>query len=309
MIGLVTARAAARLDPDLAPLDQALRSRLGDHRVSIVAWDDPGVDWSAFTAVVLRSTWDYADHLPAFLAWVDRVELVTTVVNPSPVVRWSADKRYLADLAVERIPVTPTVFVAPGEPVPPVEGVHVVKPSVGAGSNGARRCAPADVAEHVSALHAAGHTAMVQPYLELLDARGETAHCFVASPRGTGLELSHAFRKGAILTHDEVEREGDLFAREEISTRTPSPDELALARRVLATEVVTRLGDIAFARVDIAPIRRTDGEEGFVVMELELIEPSFYFPDPAAVTLFADRLLVWLARRHRSAHAPAFIGR
>ena len=93
-------------------------------------------------------------------------------------------------------------------------------------------------------------------------------------------------------------RTGDLFAEEEISARVPSAPELALARRVLSTDVVRSLGDIVFARVDVAPFRRADGTESHIVMELELIEPSFYFTtDPSTVEVFADRLIGWL--RHR----------
>ena len=49
-----------------------------------------------------------------------------------------------------------------------------------------------------------------------------------------------------------------------------------------------------FARVDIAPYRRADGTDSYVVMELELIEPSFYFHvAPSAVETFADALEAW----------------
>jgi glutathione synthase/RimK-type ligase-like ATP-grasp enzyme len=301
MLGLVTAEVAAPLDPDLLPLDTAMRSRLGDGAVRIVSWDDRSVDWAAFSAVVIRSPWDYSDRLAEFLAWVDRVGPVTTLVNAPDVIRWSADKRYLADLAAEGVPVTPTLFVAPGQPAPSVEGLHVVKPTVGAGSNGARRCEPHEVAGHVAVLHAEGRTAMVQPYLDLLDERGETAHCFVVDDGR--LALSHAFRKGAILTDTEVEREGDLFAKEEISARVPTAAELRIAEQALSTAVARGLGEIVFARVDIAPYRGGDGTESYVVLELELIEPSFYFvTDPSAVDRFADCFTAWL--RHRGLVDP-----
>jgi len=297
MIGLVTADVAAPLDPDLLPLDAAMRARLGGDAVSIVSWDDASVDWEAFSAVIIRSPWDYTDRLDEFVGWVDHVDAATTLVNAADVVRWSTDKRYLADLAGEGIPITPTVFVAPGDATPAVEGLHVVKPTVGAGSSGARRCEPGEVADHVALLHSEGRTAMVQPYLDLLDERGETAHCFIAGGRG-GLELSHTFRKGALLTSVEVEQEGDLFAKEDISARVPSNAERALAERALSTEVVRSLGDIVFARVDVAPFRDASGNESHVVMELELIEPSFYFSiDPPKVDLFADRFTAWLRRR------------
>lgn len=296
VLGLVTAEVAASLDPDLLPLDAAMRSRLGDDAVQIVSWDDARVDWSRFDAVIIRSTWDYTDRLGEFLDWVRRAEAATTLINSGDVVRWSTDKCYLRDLAGEGIEITPTVFVAPGEPAPEVTGLHVVKPTVGAGSSGARRCLPDEVADHVATLHAEGRTAMVQPYLERLDKLGETAHCFVAAPGGRNeFVLSHAFRKGAILTSTEVEKEGDLFAKEEIDTRTPAAAELDLAQRALRTDVVNGLGAIMFARVDIAPHRSADGADSYVVMELELIEPSFHFEtDPATVDTFADSLCAWL---------------
>ena len=59
MLGLVTCSAARELDTDL-PL---LIAELPEAR--IVTWDDPTVEWSAFGAVVIRSTWDYLEDDPA----------------------------------------------------------------------------------------------------------------------------------------------------------------------------------------------------------------------------------------------------
>lgn len=297
MLGLVTADVAAPLDPDLEPFAAACRARLGDAGVRVVSWDDPGVDWASFDAVIIRSTWDYTERFAEFLAWVDHVAASTRLVNGRDAVRWSADKRYLADLEAEGVAITPTVFVAPGEQPPRVEGLHVVKPAVGAGSSGARRCEPDEVEGHVALLHGEGRTAMVQPYLHRLDELGESAHCFVLGESGE-LELSHTFRKGAILTSADVEQEGDLFAKEDISARHAVPADLALARAALDTRVVGGFDDVVFARVDVAPWRDADGIDRFVVMELELIEPSFYLHTAAgSADFFADRLVAWL-RRH-----------
>lgn len=294
MLGLVTADVAAPLDPDLLPLLDAMAARAGDDAVRSVSWDDPSVDWSEFDAVIIRSTWDYTDRLNEYLEWIAHVDAATTLINNAAVVRWSIDKRYLAALAAEGVTITPTVFIAPGEAVPTVSGLHVVKPSIGAGSNGARRCEADEVADHISFLHAEGRTAMVQPYLDRLDELGESSYCFVADPAGAW-QLSHVFRKGAILRSTDVEQSGGLFAKEEITSRVPSDAEFALARRVLATDVVCGLGQAMFARVDIAPYRAVDGAESFVLMELELVEPSFYFETAAgSVDNFADVLMEWL---------------
>ncbi len=277
MFAIVSTPAAAGLDPDEAPLLESLRDELGGGAVSVVHWSDPHVDWSSIDVALIRSTWDYVDSLDAFLAWARRVGRVTRLANPYRVVRWNVDKRYLGELAAHGIPVVPTTYLAPGAGAPRNHETWVVKPTVGAGSNGARRCAPGEAPSHVARLHTAGRTAMVQPYLHHLDEHGETALCFLVDSRGE-LRFSHAFGKAAILDVDEPEREGDLFAREEISPRTATAAEAELARRVLTSPPVAALGPLAYARVDVAPTAA-----GPVLMELELVEPSMYFhTDPSS---------------------------
>src|SRR5262245_62076614 len=108
-LALVTARAARRLDEDLAPLEAALRSAGAE--TAIVDWDDLAAEWGAFDFAVLRSTWDYAKRLPEFLAWAHEVSQVTTLLNPLPVVRWNLDKHYLAELSHAGVPTVPSHFV------------------------------------------------------------------------------------------------------------------------------------------------------------------------------------------------------
>ena len=52
-------------------LAEALRGRGSE--AELIAWDAPGTDWSAFDAVVIRSTWDYTNRPEEFLAWVEGV--------------------------------------------------------------------------------------------------------------------------------------------------------------------------------------------------------------------------------------------
>ena len=72
------------------------------------------MDWTAFDATVLRSTWDYTVRRAEFLAWAERVPRLH---NPVAVIRANSDKRYLADLAEAGMPVVPTTFFGPAEPV------------------------------------------------------------------------------------------------------------------------------------------------------------------------------------------------
>ena len=256
-IAIVSTR---HLDP--ADVDEELLLPLLPE-AELTYWDDPEVNWAGYEVAILRSTWNYTEHFNEFLAWATRTSQVTRLVNPVEIVEWNTDKRYLADLAARGIPVVPTVFAAPGEPVMPdaVAGHVVVKPTVGAGSKGAKlfRDDADGALAHVAALHADGATAMVQPYLAAVDEHGETALIFI------GGEYSHAARKAAILSRDMSWSTG-LYADEKITPTVASAAEIELANRVLAD-----LPGLAYARVDLLPT-----EHGPVVLELELTEPSLF---------------------------------
>ena len=230
---------------------------------ALVAWDDADVDWASFDVVVLRSTWNYAAHLDEFLAWATRVSQVARLLNPIAIVEWNTDKRYLADLASRGIPVVPTQFFAPGEPVSAdaVAGHVVVKPTVGAGSRGAAlfRDDAAGALSHAAGLQSAGYAVMVQPYLADVDEHGETALVFI------GGAFSHAVRKAALLSR-EMSWSTGLYADEKLLASTAPDAELELAHRVLAD-----LPGLAYARVDLLPTA-----DGPVVLELELTEPSLF---------------------------------
>ncbi|MFY2763662.1 hypothetical protein ACOQFR_06380, partial [Arenimonas sp. MALMAid1274] len=138
-LALATAIAAYALDEDLDPLLAACRDAGID--ATVVAWDDITVSWARFDAVLLRSTWDYVDRLPEFLAWCERTAGVTRLWNGPDVVRWNTDKRYLGELAARGVPVIESHYLAPGDDpasLPDLEE-FVVKPTVGAGSRDAQR--------------------------------------------------------------------------------------------------------------------------------------------------------------------------
>src|SRR5690606_7256254 len=116
-IALATAISATGHDEDMPLLLEAcVQAGLEAHAM---AWDDPTVSWSRFEAVLLRSVWNYQLHRSGFLAWCERVDRVSTLLNPLPVLRWNTDKRYLADLEADDLPVIPGTFVhTEDEPLP-----------------------------------------------------------------------------------------------------------------------------------------------------------------------------------------------
>ncbi|WP_120321352.1 ATP-grasp domain-containing protein [Catellatospora citrea] len=246
-----------------------------------VVWDDPDADWSSYDLVVLRSPWDYAQRHDEFLAWAAGVP---RLVNPAETVAWNTDKRYLAELAAAGLPVTPTMFLAPGDPwTPPAGGgEYVIKPAVSAGSRDTGRYGPADTVQavaHVRRLQAAGRITMVQPYLPAVDSYGETALLYFADPATGRLAYSHAIRKGPMLTGPDEGME-TLYKLEEITPRTPTAAERAVGDAVVATLPA----GLVYARVDLIPDERGNP----LLVELELTEPSvFMLHDAAAATRLA----------------------
>lgn len=243
--------------------EEALVAALGRDGVD-VAWQPWGAPVEA-DLVVLRTTWDYPDHLDEFLTWC---AAVPALANPLPVVRWNIDKSYLAELAARGVPVVPTTVVRPGEePVFP-DGEFVVKPAVGAGSRGAGRFT--DHGQARAHLEALGVKALVQPYQSSVDAHGETALVFFAG------EYSHSFHKGPMLAQGLAEAESGLYVEERLGSIEPSERQVALADQVLdvaASLLSLRRSDFLYARVDV--VTGAGGEP--LLLELELTEPSLGF--------------------------------
>lgn len=243
------------------------------------AWTDPDVDWAA-GLVVLRSTWDYTAHRDAFLGWVSGLP---RVANGADVVRWNTDKVYLRDLAAAGVPTVATLFAAPGETARFLEDVaeFVVKPSVGAGSRGVGRFTQDRTEQahrHAAALHDAGRTVLVQPYLDAVDTAGETALIYFDG------RFSHAVRKGPMLADGAAHpvHGASLYLEENITPRVPEDAELAVGEAALAAVRNRFGGEQLYARVDLLP-----APGGPVVVELELTEPSLFLqygtaPDPVA---------------------------
>ena len=293
-IAFVTAIASAALDDDM-PLLLAACARLG-LRAEVRAWDDFTVSWARYDAVVLRSPWDYHTRLPEFLRWCERVDGVARLLNPLPMLRWNTDKHYLADLEAAGIPVVPTHFVEPdAEPLPALQAFladfadaveYVVKPTVSAGSRDTqryRRDQTFAAANHIGRLLDAGRSAMLQPYLDAVDTRGETALLYFD---GT---FSHAIRKAALLRPGEAPADHTQLA-DAIAAREPDADELRVAEAVLAVLRARTDGLPLYARIDL--IRDAHGQPR--LLELELAEPSLFFDHVPGT---ADRFATVLAHR------------
>ncbi len=143
-------------------------------------------------------------------------------------------------------------------------GDFVVKPRVGAGSMDALRYHEGEeeaATRHVEALHERGRDVLIQPYIHSVDTIGERALIFIDG------EYSHAITKGAMLNVPPDERDF-LYRREQIRSVTAEEDAVHTATNVLST---LGFDSLLYARVDLVATVR-----GWLVMEIELVEPSLF---------------------------------
>lgn len=256
-------------------------------------WNDPTVDWSAYDHVVIRSAWDYTIQRDEFVAWVR--SLGDRVSNSPELIAFNSDKAYLGALGV---PSVPTTYVVPGGEVPALRGEVVVKPTVSAGGRDTGRFDPdhhADARALIEQIQASGRVAMVQPYVEGVDAQGETAVVFI------GGELSHVLHKKPVLReqgtpelldpNDPASEAKIMHDDDLVTVGEAAPEFLDLAHAAVA-ELSGRFGGPLYVRVDMVP-----GPAGPVVMEIEAVEPCLYLDlVPGAAARLAEAVRQRAAR-------------
>jgi hypothetical protein len=280
-IALATTEAAAGLDPDEAILVAEMVS-LGAN-VTTAPWRDPKVDWSTFDLVVVKSTWDYMDHVAEFHAWVRRVASTTRLRNQPAMIEWNLDKHYLLDLADAGVPTIATTWLEPGDPVrlPDVAEAVVVKPAIGAGSRDTAiyrltvEGHEALAERHIARLLGAGRSAMVQPFLASVAELGEWPMVMIDG------RFSHTASKRVPVPEASVT--DALFVPEILDTAIATTAMVEVADATMAA-VTARFGVPLHGRVDL--VMGDDGDP--VVLEVELIEPSLFLPQaPSAVNRMA----------------------
>lgn len=285
-LAVASSRQFPAVHPDDLHLVASLE-RLGVQS-TVCIWNDPQVDWTAFDAVLIRTIWDYFEHYEAFRAWLDMLDrLDVATINDTNTLRWNSDKRYLLDLERQGVPGIPT-DVAHGnrlqEIVSSMPGREIViKPTVSGGAWHTVRgkVGAADFQEAIERLPAKLDY-LVQPFVPDIASNGEWSLMFFDGA------YSHAVLKRPT--------EGDYRVQEQHGGRTApaTPDNhvVEAASNVLAASAALGHRELAYARVDGVVVNGR-----FLVMELEVIEPSLFLAQrPDAAEHFAQQLVERLQR-------------
>jgi len=276
-VALVTCAAYADLFEDDLPLAQAL----ADLNITPLPaiWNNPGIDWSSFDALVIRTPWDYFERAAEFRRWLDaRIASGVLMCNDGDILDWNYDKRYLKELEAAGVPLVPTICVGRGERADVAALTKergwdeiVVKPTISGGAYRTYRFRVEDAADYQAVIDdtLTDRGVLIQPFLpEILD----------------GGELSLLFFDG-VFSHAVCKRPrpGDYRVQFQFGGTTESVEvEPALVEQARAC-VLAAPSLPVYARVDGLV---KDGQ--FLLMELEVFEPLMFLAHhPEAAGRFA----------------------
>ena len=273
-LALATYAGCPQLTDDDRLLVPALR-RMGVEAVP-VSWD-AAVEWHCFDQVILRSCWDYHLRLTAFLEWIRKLDsLSVSLRNSANLVRWNADKRYLKQLQAAGARIPPTVWIDEEEDAS-VQGIidsrgwtsAVVKPTVAASAHLLKRVFKDEPAVQITG------PAMVQQFIPEIPAQGEWSLVFIAG------KFSHAVVKRPTA--------GDFRVQWQFGGTAAIAHPKSEMLRVV-TGIVESLPDTPlYARVD-----GVERDGGFVLMEVELIEPVLFLGLGGAIERLAAAITLGL---------------
>jgi glutathione synthase/RimK-type ligase-like ATP-grasp enzyme len=255
-----------------------------------VCWDDKTVEWTAYDAIVLRSTWDYFKRVDEFGAWIDRLDAAGAKLwNPPATLRWNIDKTYLRDLRHPNLAPPPGVFFVRHARIDVAALLEargwteaVIKPTISADGFSTERVSRATADEDQATADAMVERVdvMIQRLVPEVRTNGELSLMFFDGV------FSHAVGKRPASGEFRVqERLGGVIS--------PATAPVRLIRH--ATELVASAAPLSlYARVDIVV-----AEDRFVLMELELTEPSLFLAHaPGAAQAFAAAVF------SRACHPP-----
>lgn len=236
--------------------------------VVLTIWNDDDVDWSKFDVAVIKSPWDYHNHLKEFLHWLDKIDsLGVQVLNPVEIIKWNSHKRYLKDIIKTGLPVIPTEYLERGSTF---DGRFfdlftteklVVKPCVSAGAQNTITVTKDNLTERTEKIGLLLQESdyMVQPFVEeikngewsFLFFNSKYSHCCLKIPKQDDFRVQH-YHGGSI--------------------SYPTPNFLHIEQA--GTYLKNLPQPTLYARVD-GVVRNNN----FELMELELIEPYLFLND------------------------------
>lgn len=248
-------------------------------QVETVDWRS-GPDWNRFDAAYICAPWDYPDHVDEFKTVLKAIDASTAMLcNELATVSWNLAKTYLKDVEARGDDIVPSswyddfdVTQVPGYFTEHASDKVVIKPIVGANAKDTFVLTNRVDEQLLATLQDtfAGRRFFVQPFIENIRTEGEYSLFFFNG------KYSHAIQK--------TPKAGDFRVQEEHGAYI-APTEVPDGLLPIAERVFSHIEPLpVYGRGDW--VRGDDGR--FLLMELELIEPSLYLrTDRHAASRFA----------------------
>ena len=246
-------------------------------------------NWSQFDMVIIRSTWDYQKHWKKFIEVLKIIENQTLLANSLKAVLWNVNKKYLKELKNVGFSIVNSYFIEGNLSETLFLKLKtlwnskklVIKPQISANAD---NTFVLEFYENYSILshHFKETPCIIQPYLKEIETFGEISLFYF-----DGL-YSHAVRK--------MPKNGDFRVQEEhgglIYGFEPN-QTLKSIGSLIVNYLDSKFGDLLFVRIDLVRHHRK-----WKIMEIELIEPSLYFPyHDKAIDNFVKATVSWYKKR------------
>lgn len=249
--------------PDLTENDRLLIPILIEKGFEVNAeiWDNPEVDWSSYDIVLIRSTWDYYLKPDVFKNWVSQfINSKAKLINSAEIVLKNSHKFYLKELSDKGVSIIPTLFSSEKIELETLNKWKkvVIKPAVSAGSHETEIFETARLTQEILDNKICKGDWLIQPFLEEIKEAGEISMLFF------GGNFSHAIQK--------VPKSGDFRVQKQFGANylkfEPSNELLNIAKNIV--EITGK--ESTYARIDGVMT-----QNGFLLMEVEMIEPDLFF--------------------------------
>jgi len=244
-------------------------------------WRSEDIDWDRYDAVYIGTPWDYPEDPGHFMRMLEAIDRSSAIlVNDLALVQWTMPKTYLRDLEEKGAPIVRSIWSDDLG----LDQLHesfdtfgaerlIVKPVVSTNATDTYLLERVTIRVLRAKLQETftNRPHVVQPFIENIRSEGELSLFYFNQ------QFSHAIQK--------TPKRGDFRVQEEFGAKIVAIEPVA-ALREAADRVIQSIEPFpVYARTDF--VRGPDGD--FLLMELELIEPSLYLrTDEEAPWRFAE---------------------
>lgn len=260
-----------------------------------LAWDIPSDEWNSFDLVIIRSCWNYHLKIDEFQQWLDRMEREQVkLFNSARIVRCNLHKHYLKELEMMGVLLPDTIWLQKGEHKNLGQLLHqanwsaaVAKPAISASAFNTFLLSLENAQDHQPKFDEAisAQDMIVQQFIPEIVSEGEWSLMYF------GKKFSHAILKRPAPKDFRVQHEhGGTY--QNATAPSVAQDE--------AEKILAMINEpLLYARIDGV---LSNGR--FLLMELELIEPSLFLDKkPESANAFAAAITTQLQNLNSYASA------